>query len=59
MPKFLVTEYCNELRVYYYEVDAETREAANTLYLNGDLPPASDSRLKDVLYTEHEILELP
>ena len=59
MPKFVITEYCNELRVYYYEVDAESREAANALYLNGDLPPASDSRLKDVLYTEHEILELP
>ena len=59
MPKFLITEYCNELRVYYYEVEAENYEAANTLYINGDLPPASDSRCKDVLYTEHEVLELP
>ena len=58
MPKYLITEYCNELRVYYYEVEAETREAANSLYLNGDLPSADDCRLKDVLYTEHEILEL-
>ena len=35
MPKFYITEHCNELRVYTYEVEAETREAANTLYING------------------------
>lgn len=60
MPKFYITEHCNELRVYTYEVEAESLEEATRRYENCELiPDELQGRCKDVLYTEFEILELP
>ena len=60
MPKFYITEHCNELRVYEYEVEADSLEEATARYNNCELiPDDPDGRCKDVLYTEFEITELP
>lgn len=60
MPKFIITEHCNELRVYTYEVEADSLEEATRRYKNYELIPDNlQGRCKDVLYSEFDILELP
>ena len=59
MPKFLITEQRNELRVYYAEIEADSKEDAELLYIEGNFEWDDTEDFKDIICTTCEITELP
>ena len=57
MPKFLITEHRNELRVYTTEIEADSKEAAELLYIEGNFDWEYED-YKDTIHSEYEIEEL-
>jgi len=49
MPRFEITETCNEIRVYSYVVEAADENAARELFLSGKYDGYIEENVKDCL----------
>ena len=58
MPKYEITETCNEIRVYTYTVEAESEGAAKEMFRRGECLGPWDEYAKDCLYSEIDVEEM-